>query len=77
MLLGVEVLGPDVPTAKRRTKQIINSLAARARVLIGYEGPLVNLLKIRPSMPFQPEHVDLLVEAIGAAAGAIEVVPLS
>ncbi len=47
LLLGLEVLGPDVPTAKRRTKQIINSLAARARVLIGYEGPLVNLLKIR------------------------------
>jgi 4-aminobutyrate aminotransferase-like enzyme len=65
-------LGADAAAAKRRTKEIINALASRARILIGYEGPQVNLLKLRPQMPFHSEHVDLLVQAIGAAAGAID-----
>jgi 4-aminobutyrate aminotransferase-like enzyme/Ser/Thr protein kinase RdoA (MazF antagonist) len=71
-LLGLEVLGADARVAKQRTKEIINALASRARVLIGYEGPQANLLKLRPPMPFQAAHADLLVQAIGAAAAAIE-----
>jgi 4-aminobutyrate aminotransferase-like enzyme len=30
------------------------------------------VLKLRPPMPFGREHVDLLVEAIDAAAGAAD-----
>ena len=37
-----------------------------SRMLIGYEGPHANILKLRPPMPFRREHADLLVEAIDA-----------
>jgi 4-aminobutyrate aminotransferase-like enzyme len=40
--------------------------------LIGSEGPGGNILKLRPPLPFALEHADLLVDAIGAAAAAIE-----
>jgi 4-aminobutyrate aminotransferase-like enzyme/aminoglycoside phosphotransferase (APT) family kinase protein len=72
LLLGLEIQGPDVHAAKNRTKKIVNGLASRARVLIGTEGPLSNILKLRPPMPFLPEHADLLVRAIDAAATAID-----
>jgi 4-aminobutyrate aminotransferase-like enzyme len=41
-------------------------------VLIGSEGPTANILKLRPPMPFRPEHADLLVTAISAAATAVD-----
>jgi 4-aminobutyrate aminotransferase-like enzyme/Ser/Thr protein kinase RdoA (MazF antagonist) len=80
LLLGLEVHGPEGRTAipiaahvvKKRTKEIVNSLASRARVLIGTEGPSANILKLRPPMTFLPEHADLLVQAIEAAAAHIE-----
>jgi 4-aminobutyrate aminotransferase-like enzyme/Ser/Thr protein kinase RdoA (MazF antagonist) len=68
LLLGLEVLGDDIPQSKTRTKALVNSLAWQARVLIGSEGPLGNILKLRPPMPFRPEHADLLVRALDAAA---------
>jgi 4-aminobutyrate aminotransferase-like enzyme/Ser/Thr protein kinase RdoA (MazF antagonist) len=72
LLLGVEVLGGRPHTARQRAKQIINLLAAQARVLIGYEGPQASVLKLRPPMPFRPEHADLLVAAIDTAATVID-----
>jgi len=72
LLLGLEIHGPDVHAAKKRTKKIVNALASRARVLIGAEGPLANILKLRPPLPFLREHADLLVRAIDAAATAID-----
>ncbi|MDB6082865.1 MAG: aminotransferase [Gammaproteobacteria bacterium] len=72
LLLGLEVLGPNAHVVKKRTKEIVNALASRARVLIGTEGPAANILKLRPPLPFLPEHADLLVQAIGAAAAHIE-----
>jgi 4-aminobutyrate aminotransferase-like enzyme/Ser/Thr protein kinase RdoA (MazF antagonist) len=72
LLLGLEVQAPDVHATRIRTKKIVNALSSRARVLIGSEGPLANILKLRPPMPFLPEHADLLVKAIGAAATAID-----
>jgi 4-aminobutyrate aminotransferase-like enzyme/Ser/Thr protein kinase RdoA (MazF antagonist) len=72
LLLGLEVLGPDVSTAKRRAKRIINTLAAESRILIGYEGPHASILKLRPPMPFRREHADLLVQAIDAAAATVD-----
>jgi 4-aminobutyrate aminotransferase-like enzyme len=71
LLLGLEILGPNVISAKKRTKKIVNALASRARVLIGSEGPLGNILKLRPPMVFRQEHADLLVQAIDAAASTI------
>src|ERR1019366_6289907 len=72
LLLGLEVLGPDVRTAKARPQEIVKTLASRDRVLIGSEGPTANILKLRPPMPFRPEHADVLVEAINAAATAVD-----
>ncbi len=70
LLLGLEIRGPDVHTTRQRTRDIVNALASRSRVLIGAEGPLGNILKLRPPMPFLPEHADVLVRAIEAAASA-------
>jgi 4-aminobutyrate aminotransferase-like enzyme len=72
LLVGLDVLGPDVAAAKRRCKRIINALVSEFRVLIGYEGPHSSILKLRPPMPFRPEHADRLVEAIDAAATAVD-----
>jgi 4-aminobutyrate aminotransferase-like enzyme len=72
LLLGVEVLGLGPHTARQRAKEIINLLAAQARVLIGYEGPQASVLKLRPPMPFRSEHADLLVSAIDTAATVID-----
>ncbi|MGC1523871.1 MAG: hypothetical protein WA803_20195, partial [Steroidobacteraceae bacterium] len=71
-LLGLEVLGADFKSEKRRAKRIINALASESRILIGYEGPHASILKLRPPMPFRPEHADLLVSAIDAAAAAVD-----
>ena len=62
----------DLAAAKRRNKRIINALASQSRILIGYEGPHANILKLRPPMPFRREHADLLVAGIEAAARAID-----
>jgi 4-aminobutyrate aminotransferase-like enzyme/Ser/Thr protein kinase RdoA (MazF antagonist) len=72
LLLGLEVIGTPRITARERTKTIVNILASQARVLIGSEGPQANVLKLRPPMPFRPEHADLLIAAIDAAATAVE-----
>ncbi len=66
LLLGLEVTGASPPENKSRTKRLINAVARRG-VLIGYEGPHANLLKLRPPMPFSQEHADLLIQALEAA----------
>jgi 4-aminobutyrate aminotransferase-like enzyme/Ser/Thr protein kinase RdoA (MazF antagonist) len=68
LLLGLEVLADDAAAAKRVTHKIVNALAAESRILIGAEGPAANILKIRPPLPFRPEHADLMIEGIGRAA---------
>jgi 4-aminobutyrate aminotransferase-like enzyme len=70
LLLGLEVRAEDTAAAKRRTKRIINFLAAGKRILIGYEGPHAAILKLRPPMPFRREHADLLADAIDEAAAS-------
>jgi 4-aminobutyrate aminotransferase-like enzyme/Ser/Thr protein kinase RdoA (MazF antagonist) len=72
LLFGLDVLGRDVAAAKRRNQRIVNALAAEHRILIGYEGPHASILKLRPPMPFRREHADLLVQAIDAAATAVD-----
>jgi 4-aminobutyrate aminotransferase-like enzyme len=72
LLLGLEVVGADDGAAKLRAKRLVNLLASQHRVLIGSEGPSGNILKLRPPMPFRPEHADLLVDALDVAATAVE-----
>jgi len=72
LLLGLDVLGNDGSPSRPRNKRIVNALASQFRILIGYEGPQASILKLRPPMPFRREHADLLVQAIDAAATAVE-----
>jgi 4-aminobutyrate aminotransferase-like enzyme/Ser/Thr protein kinase RdoA (MazF antagonist) len=72
LLVGLEIRGPDLGSAKARTKRLINALVTQARILTGYEGPHATFLKLRPPLTFRPEHADLLVQAIGAAAVDID-----
>jgi 4-aminobutyrate aminotransferase-like enzyme/Ser/Thr protein kinase RdoA (MazF antagonist) len=72
LLLGLDVLERDGSPSKLRNKRIVNALASEARILIGYEGPYASILKLRPPMPFGREHADLLVQAIDAAATAVD-----
>lgn len=72
LLLGMEVLGRDAAEAKLRNKRIVNALVSESRILIGYEGPQASILKLRPPMPFRRGHADRLVQAIDAAAAALD-----
>jgi 4-aminobutyrate aminotransferase-like enzyme len=67
LLVGLEV------SSAHATAAIVNRLAAHSRILIGSEGPSGTVLKIRPPMPFGREHVDLLVEALDAAAAQVAI----
>ena len=60
LMVGVEVT--DAATAKR----IANAMRQN-RVLMGTEGPAGNVLKIRPPLPFGPEHVEIFVGALRAS----------
>lgn len=71
LLYGLQVHAVGERTARQAAKRIINILAAEARVLIGYEGPDADILKIRPPMPFRREHADRLADAIDAAAARV------
>lgn len=57
MFLGVEL--PDGKTAKR----IVNALRDQA-ILIGTDGPLQSVLKIRPPMPFSASDADRLLTTL-------------
>ncbi|MBS0611738.1 MAG: aminotransferase class III-fold pyridoxal phosphate-dependent enzyme [Proteobacteria bacterium] len=49
--------------APAQTKRLINAMRDRG-VLISRIGVHDNILKIRPPMPFKPEHADLLVDTL-------------
>jgi 4-aminobutyrate aminotransferase-like enzyme/Ser/Thr protein kinase RdoA (MazF antagonist) len=72
LLLGLDVLARDGSPSKQRNKRIVNAVASEFGILIGYEGPQASILKLRPPMPFGREHADLLVQAIDAAAAAVD-----
>jgi 4-aminobutyrate aminotransferase-like enzyme len=71
LLYGLQVHAVGGLTARQCAKRIINSLASEGRVLIGYEGPNADILKLRPPMPFRTEHVDRVAEAIDVAAATV------
>ena len=70
-MLGLQVHAIGGLTARQVTKRIINILASEERVLIGYEGPNVDILKMRPPMVFRAEHADRLAEAIDRIGEAL------
>ena len=71
LLFGLEVKAVGTHSARQCAKRIINILSSQARVLIGYEGPHADILKLRPPMPFHREHANLLTDAIDMAAARV------
>ena len=62
LFFGVSLARGGVPDAAL-VRRVINGLRQRG-ILIGAAGRHGDVLKIRPPLPFQPEHVDLLVDAL-------------
>lgn len=63
LMVGVEIITESGAPDKAGAKSIANGLRRR-RVLIGTEGPGGNVLKIRPPLPFGPDHAAQFMEAI-------------
>lgn len=63
LMIGVEL------TDRATTKRVVNGLRERG-VLTGSEGPLGNVLKLRPPMPFHMDHVEIVIEALNATLSA-------
>jgi 4-aminobutyrate aminotransferase-like enzyme len=59
LMIGAEL------TDRATTKRVVNGLRERG-VLTGSEGPLGNVLKLRPPMPFHMEHVEIVIDALNA-----------
>jgi len=72
MFFGVElVLDKTLKTpAKKQAKQIVNFMRHHG-VLISTIGPSDSVLKIRPPMPFKPEHADILLAVLSKAFDAV------
>jgi 4-aminobutyrate aminotransferase-like enzyme len=72
MIAGVELVRDRTTqeAAKQETKQVINAMKEKG-VLVGREGYLGNVLKIRPSMVFKPENADYLIAALDEAIAEI------
>lgn len=64
LMIGVEV------GDRSMAKSLVNGLRERG-VLIGSEGPLGNVLKLRPPLPFRPEHADIVIDALSATLSAV------
>jgi 4-aminobutyrate aminotransferase-like enzyme len=68
MLVGLEfVTDRDARTPATKETQAILELMRQRRVLVGKEGRYGNILKLRPPLVFQREHVDQLVGALDSA----------
>ncbi len=59
LMIGAEL------TDRAMTKRVVNGLRERG-VLTGSEGPLGNVLKLRPPMPFHMGHVEIVIDALNA-----------
>ena len=72
MIAGVELVRDRATQepAKRETKRVINAMKEKG-ILVGREGYLGNVLKIRPPMVFQPDNADFLIAALDDALAAI------
>jgi 4-aminobutyrate aminotransferase-like enzyme len=73
LYLGVDVVSPSTgePSAEQASA-IVNGMRER-RVLISATGPRGNVLKIRPPLPFRPEHADQLLAALSDVLAVTDV----
>ncbi|MBD9632484.1 aspartate aminotransferase family protein [Pseudomonas sp. PDM19] len=65
LFLGVELVTDRTSKspAANQTRQVVNSMRERG-VLISAAGPLENILKIRPLLAFEQEHVELFIDCL-------------
>jgi 4-aminobutyrate aminotransferase-like enzyme len=72
LLTGVELVRDrsTLEPAPAETKRVINHMRDNG-VLVGREGPLGNVLKIRPPLAFRREHAERLVEVLDGALSAL------
>ena len=67
LFLGQDIVTDGKPDAKKAGR-IVNRMRENG-VLISATGPLGHVLKIRPPLTFRPEHVDRVLDSLGAALG--------
>jgi 4-aminobutyrate aminotransferase-like enzyme len=63
LLLGVELADQARRPAAGQARKVTEAMRKR-QILLGTTGPAGNVLKIRPPLIFQPEHADLLLQAL-------------
>jgi len=63
LLQGEEIVNPDGAPDPEKADLIMNHMREHG-VLIGTTGPDYSVLKFRPPIVFQKEHVDLLLAAL-------------
>jgi 4-aminobutyrate aminotransferase-like enzyme len=66
LLLGVELADEARMPAAGQARRVTEAMRER-QILLGTTGPAGNVLKIRPPLTFQPEHADLLLQALDEA----------
>jgi 4-aminobutyrate aminotransferase-like enzyme len=65
LLIGIDIVA-DRATKKAdmdETDRIKNRLRERG-ILVGTEGAAGNIIKVRPPLPFRPEHADMVIAAL-------------
>ena len=72
LVIGVELVTDRkaLTPATKETKRVLNLMRDHG-VLVGYEGRYVNIVKVRPPMPFKIEHADQTVDAMDKALRAL------
>ena len=71
LFFGLEFVDDNGQPGTAQAKWVVEDMRRRG-VLISKIGPHDNVLKIRPPMIFEPEHVDLLVDRLTASLGDLE-----
>jgi 4-aminobutyrate aminotransferase-like enzyme len=66
LLFGVELADEGRVPAAGHARRVTEAMRERG-ILLSATGPAGNVLKIRPPLVFQPEHADLLLQALDEA----------
>jgi 4-aminobutyrate aminotransferase-like enzyme/aminoglycoside phosphotransferase (APT) family kinase protein len=68
LMIGVDIVGDRASreSSAYEARRIANRMRELG-VLVGIDGPLGNVLKVRPPMPFGPDHADIAVAAMERA----------
>jgi 4-aminobutyrate aminotransferase-like enzyme len=67
-MIGVDIVSDreSREAAAPEARRIVNRMRELG-VLVGIDGPFGNVLKVRPPMPFSPDHAQIAVEALNHA----------